>query len=100
MSTTRALVIAGESASGAVGSSTTISISELDIAHFVVISDAVWLSGCKSDHHHPPPNPAFRERGDELRRMIRYPISPVIVITKAWSTGCPTFGGHDASAHL
>src|ERR1700748_524518 len=96
MSTTRALVIAGESASGAVGSSTTISISELDIAHFVVISDAVWSSGCKNDRHHPPPNPAFNEPGDELRRMVRYPISPVIVIAKVGRTGCPTLACHRA----
>src|SRR5258708_25725362 len=51
MSTTRVSVTAGESASGAVGSSTTISISESDMRRFRYLS----LSPARIGRHHPRP---------------------------------------------
>src|SRR6266705_7018776 len=95
MSTTWVSVTGGESASGAVGSSTTISISESDMRGFVVWVQMVALTDVKIDRHHP------------RKRMMQYSASPD-VIAKARSTGClagachraAPVAGHEGGTHL
>src|SRR5258705_1530229 len=88
MSTTRVSVTGGESASGAVGSSTTISISESDMRDSLSGFGWIALTGIKIDCHHPPTGLASGEPHDRLQRMIQYSVSPD-VIAKARNTGCP-----------
>src|SRR5258708_25083492 len=117
MSTTRVSVTAGESASGAVGSSTTISISESDMRRFRYLS----LSPARIGRHHPRPVYAGGFAGLKCqsaealakagKRMIQY-YARLMLFRKLVEYWVPRWslspggasrrpgGGHDSPAHL